>query len=84
MYIRSRQMKFSPVNPYSAAAEWAAAVQQAANSGKKLTANPDGGEGSSSPEDASLLASWMDAGCSHALTVVEYQAPASGQEPSFG
>lgn len=83
MYIRTRQARLSPVNPYSAAAEWAAAMHKAARSGNELIESSNGTVGISSPTEASLLASWMDAASSHALTVVEYHTSTAGNDSSF-
>jgi hypothetical protein len=84
MHIQSRQMKLNPVNPYSAAAEWAIAGQQIADGSKNLIKSAKGVEGISSPEEASLLAKWMDTGYSNALTVVECHTPDAGKESSLG
>jgi len=84
MHIHGSQTKLNPVNPYSAAAERAIAAQQAANRAKKLSKSAKGVEGISSPEEASLLAKWMDTGYSSARTVAEYHTPAAGKDSSFG
>jgi hypothetical protein len=84
MHIQGRQVRSNPVNPYSAAAEWAIAEEQIANGGKKLVKSARNFEDASSSGETSLLANWMDCLYSQPLTIVEYPAPAVGSEPNFG
>jgi hypothetical protein len=84
MHIHGSQTKLNPVNPYSAAAERAIAAQRAADRAKKLIKSAKGIEGTPSPEEASLLANWMDSSYSQTLSVVEYHTPTAGKDSNFG
>jgi|HubBroStandDraft_5_1064220.scaffolds.fasta_scaffold35864_2 hypothetical protein len=84
MHIQGRQVRSNPVNPYSAAAEWAIADEQIANGGKKLVKSARSFEDASSSGETSLLANWMDCLYNPPLTIVEYQTPAMGNDSNFG
>jgi hypothetical protein len=93
MHVHSSQARLNPVNPYSAAAEWAITMQQSANGAKTQGNGANSIEGIPGPGEASLLADWMDALHSealnghtlsiHSLPSQEYHSPAAGQESSF-
>jgi hypothetical protein len=84
MHIQGRQVRSNPVNPYSAAAEWAIAEEQISNGGKKPIMSARIVEEQSGSGETSLLANWMDCLYSQPLTIVEYHAPAVGNDSNFG
>jgi hypothetical protein len=55
-------MNLNPVNPYAAAAEKAMAAQRAAGGRKKAVKSVRAAEGASTPEEALMISSWMNAG----------------------
>jgi hypothetical protein len=77
-------MNLNAVNPYSAAAEKAAAAQRAADVRKKLMKSAADIEGTASPEEAFMLGQWMDSRHSQVESEDQYHASASGKDPDFG
>jgi hypothetical protein len=55
-------MNLNPVNPYAAAAEKAMAAQRAAGGRKKAVKSVRAAECASTPEEALMISSWMNAG----------------------
>jgi hypothetical protein len=71
MHIHGSQTKLITVNPYSAAAERAIAAQRPTRRarGRKVIKSAKNIECLPLPDEASLLANWMDAGGGDALAV---------------
>jgi hypothetical protein len=84
MHIHANQMNLDAVNPYSAAAEKAAAVQRAADVRKKLMKSASDIEGISSPDEAFMVGQWMDSTQSQAPADVEYHTTTAGKDSDFG
>ncbi len=84
MHIHGNQMNLNAVNPYSAAAENAAAAQRAANVRKKLMKSASDIEGVSSPEEAFMLGHWMDSTQSPPQNDAEYHTSTAGKDSDFG
>jgi len=84
MHIHANQMNLDAVNPYSAAAEKAAAVQRAADVRKKLMKSASDIEGISSPDEAFMVGQWMDSTQSQAQADVEYHTTTAGKDSDFG
>ena len=84
MRIHGHRMNLNAVNPYSAAAEKAAAAQRAADVRKKLMKSAADIEGTASPEEAFMLGQWMDSRHSQVESEDQYHASASGKDPDFG
>jgi len=82
MHIHGNQMNFNAINPYSAAAEKAAAAQRAADVRRKLARSANGVESVADPEDAFTLGRWMDFNPSLGEDA-EYHTAASGRESDF-
>jgi hypothetical protein len=77
-------MNFNAVNPYSAAAEKAAAAQRAADVRKKLMKSPTDIEGISSPDEAYMVSHWMDPKQRPPHDDVEYHTSSAGKDSDFG
>ncbi len=84
MHIHGNQMNLNAVNPYSAAAEQAAAAQRAANVRKKLMKSASDIEGVSSPDEAFMVGHWMDATQSRPQDEVVYHTSTAGKDSDFG
>jgi hypothetical protein len=88
MRIHSSQISLNTVNPYSAAAEKAAAAQRAADVRKKLLKGVAEIEGAPTPEEAFMIGQWMDSRHSQVQSQdqnnAQYHAGASGKDPDFG
>jgi len=84
MHIHANQMNLDAVNPYSAAAEKAAAVQRAADVRKKLMKSASDIEGISSPDEAFMVGQWMDSTQSQAQADVEYHTTTASKDSDFG
>jgi hypothetical protein len=84
MRIHASPTNLNAVNPYSAAAEKAAATQRAADVRKKLTKSASDIEGVSTPAEAYMVGDWMGArqGATHGD--VEYHTSAAGKDSDFG
>jgi hypothetical protein len=77
-------MNLNAVNPYSAAAEKAAAAQRAADVRKKLMKSASDIDGVSSPDETFMIGQWMDSRHSQVESEDQYHASASGKDPDFG
>ena len=84
MHVHGSQMNLNPVNPYSAAAEKAVAAQRAADVRKKLLQSGTAIAGEPSPEEALMIAQWMNSGQSQIQHEDQYHPSASGKVPDFG
>jgi hypothetical protein len=87
MHIHSSQMNLQALNPYSAAAEKAAATQRAADVRKKLMKSATDIEGISSPDETYLVSQWMDPLQSQIQNPPqddEYHPSTPGKIPEFG
>ena len=83
MHIHGTPPNPNGINPYAAAADKAAAGQRAANVRKKLLKSANDTERVASPEEASLLAKWMNQPTPEP-TDAEYHSDLSGKDSSFG
>jgi hypothetical protein len=87
MHIHSSQMNLEALNPYSAAAEKAAAAKRAEDVRKKLMKSATDIEGISGPDEAYLVSQWMDPLQSQQQPVTqddEYHPSTPGRIPDFG
>jgi hypothetical protein len=84
MHIHGNQLNVNAVNPFSAAAEHAAAAQSAADIRKKLIKSASEIEGAATPEESLLIGQWMDSRHSQVQSEEQYHASASGKDPEFG
>ena len=84
MHIHGNQMNLNAVNPYSAAAEKAAAAQKAADVRKKLMNSASPIEGISSPDEALMVGKWMVPGQGPVHDDVEYHTSTAGKDSDFG
>lgn len=84
MHIHGNQLNVNAVNPFSAAAERAAAAQRAADIRKKLVKSASEIEGAATPEESLLIGQWMDSRHSQVQSEEQYHASASGKDPEFG
>ncbi len=84
MHIHGNQLNVNAVNPFSAAADHAAAAQRAADIRKKLVKSASEIEGAASPEESLLIGQWMDSRHSQVQSEEQYHASASGKDPEFG
>jgi hypothetical protein len=82
MHIHGSQMNLNAMNPYSAAAEKAAATERALNVAKKLKKAAADSQGVASPEEPSLLAKSMEGNSSRLQGGVEYSP--SGKDSDLG
>ena len=62
MHVHGNQANLNPVNPYAAAAEKAMAAQRTAGGRKKAVKSAQVAESASTPEEALMISSWMNAG----------------------
>jgi len=99
MHVHGHQANLDTVNPYSRAAEQAAAAQRAANARKKLLRSAgeiEGADGQGIPGlstsghdisgqgEAFLVGKWMGAPQGHAHDDVEYHTAVAGRDSDFG
>jgi hypothetical protein len=84
MHIHGNQANLNGMNPYAAAAEKATAAQRTATTRKRLLKAATDTERLASPEEASLLAKWMDGQQTSRQGDVEYHTAASGKDSDFG
>jgi hypothetical protein len=95
MHIHGSQMNLNAINPYSAAAEKAAAAQRAADVRKKLLKSASGLEGADCPDETLILGHWLDSGQgmasrqgmdsrqNHAQGNLDYRTAAAGKNSDF-
>ena len=86
MHIHNTQLSvnaINSINPYSAAAERAAAAQKAADVRRKLMKSAGGLDSSASPEEVVLLGKWMGSGQSQGQEDVEYRTADAGKDSDF-
>jgi len=62
MHVHGNQFNLNPVNPYAAAAEKAMAMRRTAGGRKKPVKSAQATESASTPEEALMISSWMNAG----------------------
>jgi hypothetical protein len=84
MHIHGNQWNLNAVNPYSAAAENAAARQRAAETRKKLLKSAAEIEGAATPEETLLNGQWLDSRHSQVQSGEQYNNSVSGKDPDFG
>jgi len=84
MHIHSNETSFNVVNPWSAAAERAAATQKAADIRKRLMGSASEIQGVSSPDEAAMVGKWMVPGQSPLHVDVEYHTSTAGKDSDFG
>lgn len=84
MHIHGNQMILNAVNPYSAAAEKAAAAQRAADVRKKLVKSAVDIEGAANPDEAFMLGHWMNSTQGRPQDDVEYHTTLAGKDSDFG
>jgi hypothetical protein len=60
MHIHGSQMNLNAINPYSAAAEKAAAAQRAADVRNKLLKSASDLEGAAGPDETLMLGHWLN------------------------
>jgi hypothetical protein len=89
MHVHGNQMNLSAINPYSAAAEKAAAAQRAADARKKLmkgAADIEGttNTGKSGADETFMVERWMGSPQGHAHDDVEYHTSVAGKDSDFG
>jgi hypothetical protein len=84
MHIHGNQWNLNAVNPYSAAAENAAARQRAAETRKKLLKSAAEIEGAATPEETLLNGQWLDSRHSQTESEDQYRASAAGRDSDFG
>jgi hypothetical protein len=84
MHIHGNQINFSGVNPYSAAAEKAAAAQKA--SGKRRKLLKSAGDIATIPNSAEafIMSKWMDPKQGPAQVDAEYHTSTAGKDSNFG
>lgn len=88
MHIHTSSMHLNTLNPYSAAAEKAAAAQRAADVRRKLMKSAGDVEGVASPDEAVMVSRWMEpqgsAQQSPSHGDVEYHTSVAGRDSDFG
>jgi|HubBroStandDraft_1064217.scaffolds.fasta_scaffold51793_2 hypothetical protein len=84
MHIHGNQMNFNAVNPWSAAAERAAATQKAADVRKKLMRSASDIEGVSSPDEPFMVGRLTNQRHGQSFLEDEYSAGDSGRDSDFG
>lgn len=84
MHIHANRMNLNAVNPYSAAAEKAAATQRAADVRKKLVKSAIDIEGAANPDEAFMLGRWKNSRQGQPQDDVEYHATTAGKDSDFG
>ncbi len=84
MHIHANMRDFNAVNPYSAAAEKAAAAQRAADGRKKLVKSASDLEGISSADEAYMVGHWLEPRQTPPQDDVEYHTAAAGKDSDFG
>jgi hypothetical protein len=84
MHIHGNQMNLNTINPYSAAAEKAAAAQKAANVRKKLMKAASTDKSVQSPEEVLMAGSWSGSAPKPVKSEVEYHTADMGKDSSFG
>ncbi|MDR3772110.1 MAG: hypothetical protein P4L26_02115 [Terracidiphilus sp.] len=84
MHIHGNQMNLNAVNPWSAAAEKAAAAQRAGDVRKKLVKSAIDIEGAANPDQAFMMGNWMNSGQGQPQDEVEYHAATAGKDSDFG
>jgi hypothetical protein len=84
MHIHPSQMNLDAINPWSAAAEKAAAVQRSADVRKKLMKSASDIEGIASPDEVFMVGHWMDSAPNRSQQDVEYHSSTSGKDSDFG
>jgi hypothetical protein len=84
MHIHGNQINLNAVNPYSAAAEKAAAAQRAADVRKKLMKSGASLEGIADPEEAFMVGHWMNSTQGPAQNDDEYHASPKGKKKNLG
>jgi len=84
MHVHGNQTNLNAVNPYSAAAERAAAAQRAADVRKKLLKSAGGAEGRASPEEALMLDKWTGSAQGQVQGDTEYHTAVAGRDPDLG
>jgi len=88
MHIHASSMDFSAINPYSAAAEKAAAAQRAADVRKKLMKSAGDIEGIASPDEAYMVSHWTDPKTAPRQSPprddVEYHTSSAVRDSDFG
>ncbi len=83
MRIHGNQANLSAVNPYSAAAEKAAAAQRAADVRKRLLKRAAEADKTAVPHEAQLVGKWMGFRLENSHEDVEYHAAAAGKDSDF-
>ena len=84
MRIHGNQLNLNGINPYSAAAEKAAAAQKAANVRKKLMRSASEDKSVQSPEEALMVSSWNSSAPKPVKSEVEFHTDDMGKDSSFG
>jgi hypothetical protein len=84
MHIHTNPMNFNAVNPYSAAAEKAAAAQKVSDTRKKLMKNTGDIDGLPIASDAFMVGQSSDLRPSQAQRNIEYRISTAGKDSDFG
>jgi hypothetical protein len=87
MHIQNNRISVNAINsmnPYSAAADKAAAAQKSAEVRRKLLKSAGGLDGNASPEEVMLLGKWMGSSQRPEQGDVEYRATTAGKDSDFG